>query len=214
MQDLEVLLSSGFCAIAPLGRPTPGVRIAASQTGESTIRIEMQHPVGLGNEGLIVLIRLFHALHDTPLESFDLLVEALGSEEEARAVWGGMVFAEMVRGIDVHLLCGTGATSCNMATAPFEEFVEEERIIALAPSALPPLDPDLEDAFLGLSGLSAFIPSRKDPSYAVGEEEIFLREAGDASEIVIDAISCEAQYLVALLGAISGGAPLQIRVED
>ncbi|MGH1329258.1 MAG: hypothetical protein ACRBBK_00100 [Paracoccaceae bacterium] len=214
LSDLETLFCSGFCAIAPLGQPAPGVSFRASLIADHTIRIEMQHPIGLGNEGLIVLIRLIHALHDTPAESFAMLVEALGSEEEARAVWGGMVFAEMVSGIEVHLRCGTGATRCDLPIAPFESFVEAARIRALAPKVLPELDPDLEDAFLGLSGLGAFVTSRENPTYAIGEEEFFLRDAGDTSEIVIDAISIEAPYLIAYLGVISGGVPLQIRVEE
>lgn len=214
MHDLEVLFGAGICAIAPLGQPVPQVSLAARQTSDHVIRIEMQHPVGLGNEGLIALIRVIHALHDTPPEAFKLLVDALGSEEEARAVWDGMIFGEVIDEISIHVTCALGATSSDLSIAPFENFVEHERIVARAPTVLPALDPDLEDAFLSLSALSAFIPSRKSPTYAVGDEEIFLRASGDVTEIVIDEVSCEAPYLVAFLGAISGGAPLQIHLED
>jgi hypothetical protein len=206
---LQTLLQAGFLAHPFAPDPTAQMVVAVPNAAHLRItyrgagaHVNMVHPI----------VRLIHVLHSTPEDGFAMLVAALGDEDAARAIYDGVVFTDCVASISVSDIqahpaaqviarLGPSATMEGMpfpATGPLATDpainAETLRLNGVAGDAL-------NDAWLSLSGLAAFVPPDMKVEYELGEEEIFA--VGDHT--VIRNISVEQVFLFAYLQVLTAG---------
>ncbi|MFV0453030.1 MAG: hypothetical protein ACK5LS_12465 [Propioniciclava sp.] len=202
LQDLQTLLRAGFLS-----------------TGEASISIDQSRAdrlvvvlagAGLHRDLIVALLRLIHRQHQTPSGAFAELVRVLGDEEEARAVFGGMTFTEVIDRVQVRAE-GTedGAFDPLTPSAPTRPGLPAAGIleaIELVTPGCPAPEEHLEDAWLMLSTLEAFVPAGADLAHEPGEESFFSR----GPDLVIHELSVEPSWLSAFLDVL--GLPPSVQV--
>lgn len=211
LEKLGRLLRAGFLA-RPFGARSP--RLAFERAGPDQSRIVFEGD-GAHINLLTVLLRIVHSHHQTPDGAFEELVAAIGDEETARAVFGGIVFAEAIERIDVTATGAAGAASVELPFdavideaagsdgEPGDALIEAERLlVAGVPEGA--IDPDIEDALLTMTGVPAFIPIGADPEFEPGEEEIFFGAEAEGAPLIIDNISIQRVFLFEMLNCLSG----------
>lgn len=233
---LEALLNAGF-----LGRPraatsgTTAATVNAVLTEADTLQLTLSTS-GAHADVLVLVLRLLLALHQTPAGAFERLVAMLGSEEEARDVFGGKDCGALVRRLAVVDVTGQAgaaehavsplallsAGARRLASGPIGEhtsdathrstaygLVQIERLVVTG--AAFEIPEDLEDAFLTLAGLDLFLPPDADPDFEPGEEEFWLRDGA----LVADTVSMEEALLVEWIACLAGAPAemLHVRVE-
>ncbi|MFV0475995.1 MAG: hypothetical protein ACK5MQ_17600 [Pikeienuella sp.] len=211
LDKLGVLLRAGFL-MRPIGARF--ARLALERAGPDRSRVIFEGDGGHINL-LTVLLRIVHSHHHTPDGAFEELVAAIGDEDEARAVFGGITFTGAVERIEVTATGIDGAVSVEI---PFDRVIDDasgsdedggEALIEagrLKVSGFPAgaIDPAIEDALLTMAGVPAFIPIGADPEFEPGEEEIFRGAEGEGAPLIIDNISIQRAFLFEMLNCISG----------
>ncbi|MEO1076867.1 MAG: hypothetical protein AAFX41_13040 [Bacteroidota bacterium] len=179
---------------------------------------------------LVLVLRLLLALHQTPTGAFERLVAMLGSDEEARDVFGGKDYGTLIHRLAVVDVTGPAgaaehavspltllsAGTRRLASGPIGEstgdaphrstarsLVQAERLVVTG--AAFEIPEDLEDAFLTLAGLDLFLPPDADPDFEPGEEEFWLRDGA----LVADTVSMEEALLVEWIACLAD-APVEM----
>jgi len=216
MQDLEKLLQAGFLS-RPFGAGA-SASISVALTAPNQLRISLASG-GVHINIVPVLIRLMLSFHQTPEGAFAELVQALG-EDEARAVYGGINYADAVQSLSVNVQPVPKAPEHDASpllarrsgvplpgTGPLVEDRQidagELRFGGISPEAL---SDDLEDAYLSIAMFDAFVPVDAPFDFTPGEEEFFF----DGSILVIHNISIEQVYLYEFLCCLAGGSLAQV----
>jgi hypothetical protein len=206
---LQALLRAGFLSQPFAPDPTASMTVTVPDSSHLRIiyrgggaHVNLIHPV----------IRVLHSLHSTPEEGFAMLVAALGDEDAAWAVYDGVVFADCVASIAITAVqphpsavqitrLGSVALMDSMpfpATGPLsvDPVAEVDRLVLNAV-----VGEALDDAWLSLSGLGAFVPPDTKAGYELGEEEIFAFR----DHTVIRNITVEQVFLFAYLHTLTAG---------
>ncbi|MEO1083555.1 MAG: hypothetical protein AAFY88_04885 [Acidobacteriota bacterium] len=212
--EMAALLTMGFLSrSAAHGGPvavtatleTPGRLVVVAETPGSHVNL------------VPMMVRLVVSTHDTPEGAFQELLNALeGDEAAAREAFGGMNFDQDVEAITVEVSGpdGSEATAAEIRSASWrgvplpasgrlagDDVVEADEITFTGLVA-DGLDPDLEDNFLSLSGMQAFLPIGFDPAHGAGDEEFFFSAP---AVLTVHGISIEQVYLFELVATLTGG---------
>ncbi|MEL7165811.1 MAG: hypothetical protein AAGL96_10085 [Pseudomonadota bacterium] len=221
-EDLAVLLGSGY-----LSRPfQPQVPATVTAVLEGAERLVITINTTGAHVNLVhALIRMVLATHQTPADAaVRLLVEAGGDDVEAAEAYNHMVFdtdigAVMVQvkgpdGLEPIPVDIRGAIWHNVHVPPTGPLggspVIEADEITFSNLTFDDVNEDVEDAFLSVSGMNAFIPTGFDAANEPGEEEVFVPARGTA---VVQNVSIEQIYLFELLATFNGGDISRTRAE-
>ncbi|WP_415919306.1 hypothetical protein [Tateyamaria sp. SN6-1] len=164
-----------------------------------------------------VMVRLVVASHHTPADAYPRLLDALdGDEEAANEAFNGMIFDRDIGALTVQVAGPEGLEPMPVdirqalwhnvhvpASGPIgDALLVEADEIAFTNLQADALDEDLEDAFLSLAGMNAFIPIGHDAAHEPGEEELFFTGPGT---LLAHTVSMEQIFLFELVATLNGG---------
>lgn len=213
-EEVTRLLGHGFLS-RPVAQDVPA-RVSASLTGPDELTLIVETPGAHANL-VVLLIRLLAATHHSPDGAFQELLTALdGDTDAALEVFGGMIFERDVALVTVQT---TGPEGVAMqpfdarvgrsrgAHLPASGLLDEERVIEadvirFQGVATTDIDPDLEDAFLSLSGMQGFVPFDFSSENEPGEEEFF---APASDTLAVNGVSMEQVFLFEMIACLNGG---------
>jgi hypothetical protein len=221
--ELQDALRLGFFDWTGAGNRTASrVDTDWSRAGKLSITVDA---AGVHSNAIVVLLRLIVRLHHVSQEDFDELHALLG--DEAAGLPARTVFAETISGIRVGALAradgapdvatdllafvSDGVRRPQGAALPvaMNDMVDPERLLAVGDDGhgwQAQAFNDIEDVFLRLLSSGAFTPlDPLDCKYADNEPELFMRERGGASELVVDNYDQQLYGLVELLNVMAGG---------
>lgn len=161
---------------------------------------------------IVLLLRLIHSHNQSPTDGFQRLLDAIGDEEAARAVFPDIQFGQVVTRVSVRAKGETLAAFDPLRAAGYallfsglsaDEVVQPTRISVQMPTRP---GSATNDAWLALSGLRTLLPIGFDPDFEEGEEELHIH----SGELMIDKISVETAWLSAFLELLQAEAPASV----
>lgn len=214
---MNVLMAAGFLGRSEQARGA--AQLQATRSGRSCVRIELES-AGVHRNVVPMLVRLIYHMHQTPPGAFARLVAAFdGDEQSAHAVYAGVEYAETVAEICLHEIRGSAAMEPLQLESsvaddglarpvgwPEADYGEWERIIIDGFDSSAVLDDELEDAWLSLAMMQAFVPLGRPVGFEPGDEEFFFRDAEAGRQLVCDALAIELFWLSEWLMCLVGGS--------
>lgn len=221
VDDVRALMSAGFLCRSEQSPGSHLLRVAAPDP--SGIRIELES-TAVHRNLVPMLVRLMFSLHQTPPEAFDRVVAAFGGDEQAaREAYAGVDYSETIAGLRFQTVEGRGeerafelqssVPDADMARPvgwPEGAYGEWERVVIGGFDGSAELDFTLEDAWLSVSMMSAFVPLGQPAGFEPGEEEFFFREAKSGRQLVCYGLSVEYFWLGEWLTCLVGGASQEV----
>lgn len=213
LEDLGALMRAGFLcrsASTPVSH-----RLQVSMPDPSRVHVDLKS-TGAHPNLVPLLVRLIYHLHQTPPDAFHRLVAAFdGDTQAAIDAYAGVDYRKTIAQVRLRDVEGRGGVSplhlgCSVpasdAPGPEEDHVEWARLVIGGFDSSAELDAELEDAWLSLSMMNAFIPLGRTVEFEPGEEEFFFRSAASGRELVCDALSVEPFWLKEWLVCLVGGS--------
>jgi hypothetical protein len=182
LRDVGALMQAGFLCRSV--RTPASHRLQVAMPDPCRIRVDLES-TGVHPNVVPMLVRLIYSLHQTPPEAFQRLVAAFdGDERAAIEAFAGVDYAETVAELRFRQLEGRGEVRpFQLRSAvpdvdvfrpvgwPEGGYGEWERVVVGGFDSSAELDVDLEDAWLSVSMMRAFVPLGQPVAFEPGYEE-------------------------------------------